>query len=142
MVDQLLVDADFEVEPLLADDPAGGVGVGVVDFEVDLGHLVLGVPLVAEAEHPVPVGAGDAPEGVAAEAELLLVVARGGEQEPRVALDLLVVPELDDEVAVAVAEVFQAVFFEEGLDHGVAEAVDESHALSLRGGRVTNLSPL
>src|SRR5262245_8988106 len=39
VVDQLLVNACFKVDPLLADDPAGGGDVGVVDLEVDLGHL-------------------------------------------------------------------------------------------------------
>ena len=53
---EFLVDSGVEGDPLLADDPAGGGGVGVVDLQVDLGQLVLGVPLVAEADLAVPLG--------------------------------------------------------------------------------------
>ena len=49
--------------------------------------------------------------------------------------DLLVVAELDHEVAVAVAEVVELALLEEGLDHGVTERLDESHNAGLsRGG--------
>ena len=128
LVDQFLVDTRFQVEPLLADDPAGGRGVGVVHLEVDLGHLVEGVPFVAEAEHPVPVGAGDAAHDVATHAVLFVVVADGRQQEAGMAGDLLVVAKLDDEIAVAVAEEVEVAILQERLDHAVAEALDETHA--------------
>jgi hypothetical protein len=49
--------------------------------------------------------------------------------------DLLVVAELDDEVAVAVAEVVELAIFQEGLDHDATEWLDESHGIGpSRGG--------
>ena len=45
--------------------------------------------------------------------------------------DLLVVAELDHEVAVAVAEVVELALLEESLDHGVTERLDESHTHAL-----------
>ncbi len=56
-----------------------------------------------------------------------MVVADGREQEPGMAGDLLVVAELDDEVAVAVAEVVQLALIQEGFDHDVTERLDKSH---------------
>jgi hypothetical protein len=128
VVDQLLLEARLEVEPLLADDSPGARSVGVIDLEVNLGHLVLGVPLVAEAEYAIPIGPGDSAEGVAAETKLFLVVARGDQEETGMAVDLFVIAELDDEIAISIAEVVEPVFIQEGLDHVVAEALDESHA--------------
>src|SRR5262249_18442265 len=115
------MDAHFEIDPLLANDAARRGDVGIVDLEIDLRHLVVGVRLVAETEDAVEVDAGDPAEGITAKAILLVSPATDSEEEARVAVDLVVVTELDDEVSILIAQVMESVLFEERLDHGVAE---------------------
>lgn len=127
MVDEFLMCPGFQIHPLLADDSPGGGTVRVIDFEVDLRHLELGVPLVAEPQEPFPVGLGDTAERIAPEAILLVLVPRDGQEEPGMPLNVVVVAKLDEEIAIAVPKVVQTVVVQEGFDHCVTEWFDVSH---------------
>jgi hypothetical protein len=100
----------------------------------------VGVPLVAEPEETIPLRSRDASKGIASKAILLVFIAGDSQEEPGMTGDFLVVGELDDEVAIAVAEVLEAVFLEKGLDGGVIEALDESHPHTMASASVPSFT--